>query len=250
MISTSVLVVLPSHDVGYAQESNFPSLSGRLKNIPKATREEIHPSNKAMVCSATQKSHCQSRQLQIDQIKEDELFQDTPYPNFLVKTAYPPRQQEFLTVEIYVDREHRNFQDEIIEIFDQSLELQVGQDGVPLHLECHCDDREPLAYSYILGHRWGERAKAYLENLAIQPTKVEFSNFGNDPGICETHEDDCQDESRIKAAFRFLAIGKSHSGCLIRLQLPTQRNLREMVLKEHPLFLQEIHVAGAWARHE
>ena len=234
--------------VGYAQEIPILSISNQLGKTRESQRRRSRASFNSVVCSEKQKSDCQSPPLSVELVERDEVFYGTTSPYSLVRTSFSQPQKEFLTIEIYVDREHRNFQDEIIEIFDQSLVLQTWQGGVPIVLECHCDDREPMAYSFILGHLWGKRAKAYLQNLAIHSARVELLNYGNEYGMCESHSGECQDGSRLQAAFRFLAIGKSHSGCLIRLKLPSQRTHRQMVFKEHPLFLQEIHVAGVWSR--
>ena len=235
-------------NVGYA-EKPARSLHSHQFGKPIFSDElNLHPSFSSVVCSQKQKTDCQSKPLSVEKVKLDELVYGSMSPYSLMTTSLPPPQKEFLNIEIYVDRQHRNFQDEIIEIFDQSVVRQNWQKGVPILMECYCDDRETLAYSFILGHNWGKRAKAYLQNLAVYPPRVDVFNYGKEYGSCPSHSGECQDADRLQAAFRFLAIGKSHSGCLLRLKLPSQIKNRRVLFEEHPTFLQKIHVAGVWSR--
>ncbi len=240
------------HSVGYAEEPAL-ALHSHQSGKPVFPHESIlNPSFSPVVCSLKQKTDCQSKPLSIEKVELEELFYESTSSSSLVRTSFIQTEKNhpekgFLNIEIYVDQQHRNFQDEILEIFDQSLVLQTWQGGVPIFLECYCDDRESLAYSFILGHIWGKRTQGYLENLAIETPWIEVSNYGKTYRRCQNNFGECQDVGRLRSAFRFLAIGQSHSGCLIRLKLPSNMNHRRMVLKEHPLFLQKIHVAGVSA---
>ena len=235
--------------VGYAQETVTSLHENQIRNANFSYKNDSPPSLSDAVCSQKKKSDCQSKPLSVEKIKLDELVFASMAPYSLVRTSLKQAENEFLNVEIYVDRQHRNFQDEIIEILDQSLVLQAWQEEVSIGMECYCDDRETLAYSFILGHIWGKRTQAYLENLAIDTPRIDLSNYGKTARLCQNNFGECQDGVRLQAAFRFLAIGQSHSGCLIRLKLPSPPSHRRVLLDEHPTFLQKIHVAGARLRH-
>ncbi len=234
--------------LGYAQEHNLRSGAYRDDKGSVISKKRLFHSDRLFVCSVEKKTNCTSRPLLAEHVRSEEVLKKVPTSTLLVKTSLYNRQSQnnFLTPEIYVDRQHRNFQDEILEIFDQSLVVQDWEGGTPILLECHCDDREPLAYSLVLGHRWGKRAKAYLLNLGGQLPQIELMNYGSAFDVCDRNWGECQEGSRLQATFRFLAIREPNSGCLIRLQLPTQLNHRERVVEKYPLFLQEIHVAGVW----
>ncbi len=233
--------------VGYAQNAFISSRDHQIE-FPIPSPQIEHPSSYPVVCTQRRKSHCQSKPLVEEQIELADRVNQTTLSPSSTKTSFVQEKNEFLDIEIYVDRQHRNFQDEIIEIFDQSLLTQTWQDRVPIAMECYCDHRETLAYSFILGHAWSKRAKHYLQNLASQTPRIHVLNYGKGYTLCHRHSGKCQDVDRLQTAFRFLAIGKSEAGCLIRLKLPSSMSQQRMVLKEHPLFLQKIHVAGVWSR--
>lgn len=250
LIIVFILLVGFSQHVGYAEEVvtlrhlNQFELSTFLHEV------YFHPSSNLVGCHEEQKSYCQSKLLVHELVEEEEIYFPSASPDSLLRTSlvHPYLKfvnKDFLNVEIYVDRVHQNFEPEILQIFYQSLVLETEQDGTPIVVECHCDDREPLAYSYTLGHRWGKMIQGALNNTATHPVRVELVNYGNEYGICDGDLGECQKESRLHATFKFLAIREPQSGCLIRLRLPVQRNIREMVFEDHPLFLQEIHMAGA-----
>ncbi len=249
----SMLLVGACHGVSSAGET---TTLGRFDHIdiPEFLHEvHFHPVSRSRVCRQGQKSSCQSRPMALEEVNEEEIFLDSAVPYSVIRTSLSQSQRvilknEFLNIEIYVDRVHRNFEAGIIEIFDQSLALETGQDDSPIVLECHCDDREPRAYSYALGNRWGNMVEASLDNIAGQSSHVELVNHGNEYGICHGELGDCRDGSRLQATFKFLAIREPQSGCLIRLRLPIQKTHRQIVFEEHPLFLQEIHVAGTRAK--
>lgn len=250
---TCLLLVERFTGLGYAQETVISLNQSQMRNPSLSSKKDSSPSFNPVVCTQKQKSDCQSKPLSVEHIKLEKLFYGSTSSSPLVWTSFSQTEnkqteKEFLNIDIYVDRQHRNFQDEIIEIFDHSLVRQTWQEGIPIVMECYCDDRETLAYSFILGHNWGGRAKVYLQNLAVHPPPVDLFNFGKENGSCLDHSGECQDTDRLRAAFRFLAIGRSHSGCLIRLKLPSQVNNRKMLFEAHPTFLQKIHVAGVWSR--
>ncbi len=250
LIIMSVFLVERFSGVGYAQETVTSLHENQIRNASFSYENGSSLSLRDVVCSQKRKSNCQSKPLGRERVDSEEIFHEVTSPYSLVKASLAQDQKEFLNIEIYVDRKHRNFEAEIVEIFNQSLVQQAWQEGRAIVLVCHCDDREPEAYSYILGHRWGKRAQAYLHNLSIHPSSVELVNYGNTYDICDSDWGDCQQGSRLQTTFRFLAIRDPHAGCLIQLKLPTQRNHRQVLFKEHPLFLQEIHVAGAWSGRE
>lgn len=244
-----VLFIGISQHVGYADE--FDTIRHLKQFEQSAFLHEVHfhSSSDLLECHQEQKSHCQSKLLVYEFVEEEEIyFPSTSRYSLLRESLVSPHMKflnkKFLNLEIYVDRMHRNFEAEILEIFNQSLEPETQQNDAPILLECHCDDREPSAYGYALGHWWGKMVQASLDNIAGESLDIEFVNHGNTYGVCDGELEDCQEESRLQATFKFLAIREPRSGCLIRLRLPIESNHRQTVFEEHPLFLQEIHVAG------
>ena len=149
-----------------------------------------------------------------------------------------------LSVKIYVDSDHRRFDEEIMDLFDHALVYQRQQGGLPLLIEAFCDDRETTAYSFILARKWGERVKEYLHYLALSPQRIDVVNYGVEQLLCATGERVCRTEkTQIHAAFRFLAL-KPRLGCLLRINVVGKRE--HLTHQEpHSLFLQKIHVASA-----
>ena len=254
IIATCLFFVDRFSGEGYAQETAILLKKNQIRNAILSYKKDSPPTFNPVVCTQKQKSACQSKPLSVEQVKLEELFYGPTSSSPLVwasfkQTENKQTEKEFLNIEIYVDRQHRNFQDEIIEIFDQSLVQQTWEEGDPIGMECYCDDRETLAYSFILGYIWGERTQAYLKNLSIETPRIDLSNYGNTSRRCQNNIGECQDRDRLQAAFRFLAIGRSHSGCLIRLTLSSLLTHRSVLLEKHPTFLQKIHVAGTKPRH-
>ncbi|MDH5774878.1 MAG: hypothetical protein OEZ57_08175 [Nitrospirota bacterium] len=233
----------------YPQKAGTALIENQMGNVSFPNKRTSPLSFSAALCRVTRKTQCQSRPFSVEQVQEEKVFYESKLPYPLMRISFPQSKTEFLNIEIYVDRHHRNFQDEIIEIFDQSLLLQTWQEEVPIGMECFCDDRETLAYSFILGHSLGKRASTYLKNLAEYPPWIELSNYGKEYRSCQDNLGDCQDSSRLQAAFRFLAIRQSNSGCLLRLKVPGSSRNQRTLFNEHPTFLREIHVAGAKSLH-
>ncbi len=249
ILITYALLVGTLQSVGYAGEAATSIDFNQFEQATFLHEVHFHPSSNVVECQEEQKSDCQSKFLLQELVEEEKISLSSTSSYSLLRTSLVQPQgkflnKEFLKIEIYVDRVHRNFEAEILEIFDQSLVLETEQSGTPIMLECYCDDRGPHAYSFILGHRWGSMIESSLHNLASHSPAVELVNYGKEFDLCDKNMGDCQEGSRLQATFRFLAIRESRSGCLIRLRLPVQRNIRQMVLVDHPLFLQEIHVAG------
>ncbi len=249
MIGGLILLIGTFQHVGYAEEIAALRHLNQYEQSTFLHEVYFHPSSNLVECHEEQKSNCQSKLLVQELVEEEDIYfpSASSYSVLRASLIHPQMKflnKDFLNVEIYVDRVHRNFEPEILEIFDHSLVLERAQGGTPIVIECHCDDREPHAYSYILGHRWGGMAQASLQNIAVHPARVELVNHGSEYGICDDKLEECQEGSRLQATFKFLAIREPRSGCLIRLRLPVQRNLRELLFEDHPLFLQEIHVAG------
>ncbi len=230
--------------VAHAQEQRLISINKYGKIVTEAQNNNSEPSINPIVCNNRQKTDCLSQPLLVEELHQEEWALGPQSLQHFVKASFSPIQKEFLTLQIYVDRQHRKFEEEIIEIFDQSINLETQQVGDPIQVECHCDDRESLAYSFILGHRWGKRVKAYLKNLAEHPLDVELTNYGKGVGACTSASDGCQHARQLRTTFRFLAIRESHAGCILGLKLPIRNVQRKVLFEEHPLFLQEIHVAG------
>ena len=249
IIGGLVLLTGTFHNMGLAEEVARSMHFNRFEQSMFLHEVHFRSSANAVACQEERKSYCQSKMLGQELVEDEEIKLASTAPYSVVRTSLGQQKRKYLTepflnIEIYVDRVHRNFEAEILEIFNQSLVLETGQDATPIVLECHCDDREPLAYSYILGHRWGKMVQASLHNIAGQAPDIELVNHGNAYGICDGELGECQEGSRLKATFKFLAIRESRSGCLIRLRLPIERIHRQTVFEEHHLFLQEIHVAG------
>ncbi len=250
IIIASVLLVGIFKNVGYAGEVDASMQFNQFEESIFVHEMHVHPSSSLVECQQEQKHRCQSKFLAQELVEKEVIYFPSTSPYSLMQTSLVHMRRksldkEFLNIEIYVDRVHRNFEAEILEIFDQSLALEAELDGMPIVLECHCDDREPLAYSYTLGHRWGKLIQTSLRDIAGHEPGVALVNYGNEYGICENGLGECQEGNQLRGTFKFLAIREPRSGCLIRFRLPAQRNLRQEVYKEHPLFLQEIHVAGA-----
>lgn len=249
IIIVCVLLVGSFITVVYAGEAAISVQFHQFEESEFVHDIHFHPASTPIVCQQTKKSHCQSKPLALEVIDQEEIVVDSIVPYSIVRTSLAQSERTFakkafLNIEIYVDRIHRNFEAEILEIFEKSLAFERGQDGTPIRLECHCDDREPQAYSFVLGQRWGNMIQASLHNLTGHSPDIELLNYGKEYDICDQKFGDCQEGSRLQSTFEFLAIREPHSGCLIRLRIPAQNNLRQVVFEEHPLFLQEIHVAG------
>ena len=249
IIGGLVLLMGTFHSVGFAEEAAKSMDFNRFEQSTFLHEVHFRSSAKVVECQEGRKSHCQANMLRQELVEDEEIKFDSTVSYSVVRTSLGQQQRKyvtepFLNIEIYVDRVHRNFEAEILEIFNQSLLLESEQDATPIVLECHCDDREPLAYSYILGHRWGGMVQASLHNIAGQTPDIELVNHGNAYGVCDGELGKCQEGSRLQATFKFLAIRESRSGCLIRLRLPIERIHRQTVFEAHPLFLQEIHIAG------
>lgn len=197
------------------------------------------------LCTLQKKTFCHSSRLLEEQIEPEIVATESASYQPNVKGTSSPELEQTLLVNIYVDQRHRNFQEDIVEIFEQSLLYQKQHSQVSISVKCLCDDRETNAYGFVLGKRWGERTKDYLQALAFHPSHIEVINYGLEKPTCSTTPRLChEEEERRKAAFRFLAINESQSGCLLQLNLNGITQNALSLSKSHPLFLQKIHVAG------
>ena len=119
--------------------------------------------------------------------------------------------------------------------------IQANPTGTMI-IEAHCDRRGSGAYSLALGHRRVWQIREFVQNLGVSRTQIHSVNYGNENPQCQESSNSCWEENiRIQATFRYIAITEPKLGCLGRLRI--QGENRNLSVEQKPSFLQKIRLA-------
>lgn len=65
-----------------------------------------------------------------------------------------------------------------------------------LEVQGHCDERGSTEYNIALGDRRAKAAKAYLQHLGVNGSKVNTVSFGEERPACSDHNEGCWAKNR------------------------------------------------------
>lgn len=68
--------------------------------------------------------------------------------------------------------------------------------GKRLEVQGHCDERGSTEYNIALGDRRAKAAKAYLQHLGVNGSKLTTVSFGEEKPVCTNHNESCWAQNR------------------------------------------------------
>ena len=63
-------------------------------------------------------------------------------------------------------------------------------------IEGHCDTQGTTAYNFVLGQKRAETAKEFLQNLGINPQRIEVISYGETVPLCSANTEPCHQQNR------------------------------------------------------
>lgn len=87
---------------------------------------------------------------------------------------------DFVSVDVYFDYDSSVISDSEISILESKADWLLANMDATIIIEGHCDERGTTEYNLALGDRRAERAKSFLVNLGVAPSRIKTISYGEE----------------------------------------------------------------------
>jgi peptidoglycan-associated lipoprotein len=97
---------------------------------------------------------------------------------------------------IHFDFDRSNIKSEYEQTLADNADWMRSHPNTQVTVEGHCDERGSIEYNIALGDRRANSAKAYLENIGIDPTRLSTISYGKERPLCTESNEACWWQNR------------------------------------------------------
>lgn len=96
---------------------------------------------------------------------------------------------DFISVDVYFDYDSSVISDSEISILEGKADWLLANIDATIIIEGHCDERGTTEYNLALGDRRAERAKSFLVNLGVDPSRITTISYGEERPVAIGHNE-------------------------------------------------------------
>lgn len=199
-------------------------------------------------------SACSAQRPSLDNSSRHSLQEEVVSAQVIASTPTNVKQRHTQKAEtlfdLYLDEERPYMGGEASISIEKSTEILASHPETTLSLETYCDQRNSVGYGMALSNQRTWQLKEFVNYREIPNSRIVAVSYGKEDLRCREQSSTCWEEQvRVQAAFKYLAISQTKLGCLVRVGiLGKKRGIIQYTSTGQSKFLQKIKLAPVHQR--
>jgi peptidoglycan-associated lipoprotein len=98
--------------------------------------------------------------------------------------------------DVFFDYDQNTLRDDARRTLQDDAQWLKKWPSTAIRVDGHCDERGTAEYNLALGDRRAATVREYLENLGVEPSRVQVRSLGKESPFCKEDDESCWSQNR------------------------------------------------------